>query len=143
MNIKMRKIFKNLVVIPMVAVVFASGMNTYMANASGNYHDRYFSLTYEGDGSDVATEKAQKWDTTKTDLYNKFSPCGVHARVVVSGKNKSSGYVFCGAKQEVFISSGASAYDYVYVELSPATNSRASISGYWSPDSINFNRNYK
>lgn len=136
----MKKKLKSLIVVPMIAVVFASGMNTYMANAAGNYHDRYFSMTYEGDGSDVATVSAQKWDTSKTDLYNKFSPCGVNARVVICKKNKASEYVFCGAKDEVFINSGASVYDYVYVELSPATNNKASISGYWSPDSINYNR---
>lgn len=138
-----KNIIKKLVAVPMAALIIASEMDTYTASASGNYKDRYFTLTYEGDGSDVATSKAQKWDTTPTDLYNAFSPCALQARVVVCGKNKASKYVKCDRYGEVFINSGADAYDYVYLELSPLTNNRASISGYWSPDSINYNRSYK
>lgn len=130
---------KKLLVFGMATVIAFSGAKSFSASAAGNYHDIYFRLSYSGDGGEVATRRAQKADSTKTDFYNKYSKYGSYVRTVVNDKILSS-YRYCAAGDEVFIRSGGKSGDYVYVAISPETHSRTVMEGFWSPDSIKFTR---
>lgn len=137
----MRKTIKRLVAVSMMAVISANMSSQIARAASGNYIDIYFTMEFNGDG-EVASPSAQKLNTTKTNVYNAYSPCDIYVQVM-KGSTGVSNYEFCGRKKEIFISTSAKAYDTIYLKISPATIISSSISGYWSPDSINYNRNIK
>ena len=144
----MRKNLTRIVAATMMTVILAGTGNKLVSannDYNGNYIDKPIKLYYNGDGGDVCTGKATKYNNTPTYVYN----TGINFRVKVikqvKGKDLSAHENYERIERGVkkFIYTNAVANNSVYLRISPETHSACTITGYWSPDSINYPKKYK
>jgi len=113
-------------------------MNVNIVNASdydGNWQDKKFEFLYNGDGGERITEYRKKYNNTP--VYVKMKSIDAHVKVV-GEKCNFSGYYSCEPGQEMFIRSRAGSGSKVAISVSPHCYTKCTVSGVWSPDSINY-----
>lgn len=137
----MKKTLRNIIAIPMAALMIASSTNVYNVYAKGDVQDRRFSISFNGK-DDVVTTKLKKYDASPTYVYNDKSTGPFRVRVNVAGTSKCSNYVYCAKGDYVFIKSKGVKGESVFLQIS-LDNGKGTVSGLWSPDSINYSNVYK
>jgi len=118
------------------AVVVIANVNMISASDyDGNWRDREFSFSYRGDGGENRTDYEEKKNNTP--VYVKMKSIGAHVKVV-GKKCDFSKYYNCEPGQEMFIRSSAGSGSKVSIVVSPNCHTKCTVSGVWSPDSINY-----
>ena len=132
----------------MLTVILASTGNELVRadnDYNGNYTDKLIELYYNGDGGDVCTSKAMKYNYSPT--YVKNTGINFYVKVIkhVKGKDLSAHekYVRINSNNIRFIDTNAVANNNVYLRISPETPSPCTITGCWNPDSIYYPKKYK
>ena len=144
----MRKNLTRIVAATMMTVILAGTGNKLVSannDYNGNYIDKPIKLYYNGDGGDVCTGKAMKYNTTPTYVKNTGITFNVMVVKQVKGKdlNAHGRYERITTDKCKFIYTNAVANNNVYLRISPETHSPCTITGCWSPDSINYPKKYK
>ena len=101
----------------------------------GNWKDIGFSFYYSGDGGERCMKYSQKKNNTP--VYVKMKSIGAHVKVV-GKKCDFSEYYKCDPGDEIFIRSRAGSGSKVSIVVSPNCHTECTVSGVWSPDSINY-----
>lgn len=138
----MRKFIKSITAVSMAAVIIVSGNSFMMGQVYANDHsDTRFTEPFNG-VDDVATDPRRKYDASPTYVYNDNSKSDIWVSVNIKGTNRATKFFNCGKGKEIFIRSGGCKGDSVFLQIS-ANTGKQTISGLWSPDSINFTNVYK
>jgi hypothetical protein len=145
-NMKVKKSLVSKVVSTGLAFMFISSFGLFSASAAGNYHDTVFQFNYNGDGSDVFTEKRVKLDSTSAYVKNRYSTYGFTTNVYGSNDYTNKIGAYCTYGAPVHVSVGQAKYlpnlvwerKYLNAQIGIMSDSHSAskIEGLWSPDSI-------
>lgn len=142
----MRKNLTRIVAATMLTVILAGTGNKLVSannDYNGNYHDRVINIYYEGDGSDIYTTSARKYNNTPT--YVKSKSINWYVMVVNANNNAflRNSYAYVPRGKDCFLYTNGKKNDSIRLAISPEKHSPCTVSGVWSPDSINYQNKCK